>query len=96
MWLKSRTANQPWLSDVAGPHLFERWHTWLEINPETAKKFKISEGEEVLVTSRRGKIKATARIYEGIVPDIVALPIGLGHTVGGQFKIGRASCRERV
>jgi len=91
MWLKSRTANQPWLSDVAGPHLFERWHTWLEINPETAKKFKISEGEEVLVTARRGKIKATARIYEGIVPDVVALPIGLGHTVGGQFIQGIGS-----
>lgn len=36
----------------------------VEINPEDAKELKIEEGEFVEVTSRRGKIKAKARVTE--------------------------------
>jgi hypothetical protein len=35
---ESRNANQPWLPEIFGPHLFERWTTWVEMNPQTAEK----------------------------------------------------------
>lgn len=90
-WLKPRAANYPWLTDIAGPHLFERWQTWAELNPETAAKLNISDRDEVWVTSKRGRIRAKIRIFHGIAPDVVAVPIGLGHTSGGRYIEGFGS-----
>ena len=81
----SRNANQPWLSENFGPHLFERWTTWLEINPHTAKELGISDGNRVWVESTFGKIQAKARLYQGAMPDVVNIPFGLGHASGGRW-----------
>jgi molybdopterin-containing oxidoreductase family iron-sulfur binding subunit len=84
----SRNANQPWLSENFGPHLFERWTTWLEINPHTAKELEISDGDWVWVESTFGKIQAKARLYQGAMPDVVNIPFGLGHASGGRWAKG--------
>ncbi len=81
----TRNANQPWLNEIIGPHLFEKWTTWVEINPETAKNLGISDGDSVWVESRNGKIKAKARIYKGAMPDVVNIPFGMGHKEGGRW-----------
>lgn len=81
----SRNANQPWLSENFGPHLLERWITWVEINPHTAKELGISEGDWVWVESTFGKIQAKARYYQGAMPDVVNIPFGLGHASGGRW-----------
>jgi anaerobic selenocysteine-containing dehydrogenase len=84
----SRNANQPWLSENFGPHLFERWTTWLEINPHTGKELEISDGDWVWVESKFGKIQAKARLYQGAMPDVVNIPFGLGHASGGRWAKG--------
>ena len=81
----SRNTNQPWLQAIAGPHLFERWETWVEINPETAKRLEIGDGDWVWVESPRGKIKVKARLYKGAIPDVVNIPFGEGHRSGGRW-----------
>ena len=35
---EGRGANQPFLQEIFGPHLYERWDSWVEINPETARE----------------------------------------------------------
>ena len=80
-----RNANQPWLQQVAGPQLFEKWETWVELNPETAKSIGISDGDWVWVESMAGKIKVKVRIYKGAMPEVVNIPIGLGHRSGGRW-----------
>ena len=77
-----RNANQPWLQAIFGPHLFERWETWAEINPETAKSLGISDGDMVWVESPVGKMKVKARIYKGAMPGVVNIPFGSGHRPG--------------
>jgi anaerobic selenocysteine-containing dehydrogenase len=84
----SRNANQPWLSERTGPHLFERWETWVEINPHTAKELEISDRDWVWVESNYGKIKVKARLYQGTVPNVVNIPFGMGHTSGGRWTNG--------
>jgi anaerobic selenocysteine-containing dehydrogenase len=84
----SRNANQPWLSQNFGPHLFERWTTWLEMNPHAAKELGISDGDRVWVESRFGKIQAKVRLYQGAMPDVVNIPFGLGHASGGRWAKG--------
>ncbi|MGB9629600.1 MAG: molybdopterin dinucleotide binding domain-containing protein, partial [Thermodesulfobacteriota bacterium] len=80
-----RNANQPWLQEISSPHLFERWTTWVEINPKTAMEIGISDGDWIWVESSFGKIKAKARLYKGAMPQVVNIPFGLGHRSGGRW-----------
>lgn len=83
-----RNANQAWLADIAGPHVQTAWKTWAEINPETGRKLGIKENDEVWIESPAGKIKGTARLYEGIHPDVIGVPVGFGHTAMGRWAEG--------
>lgn len=83
-----RNMNQPWLQSMVGQHLFERWTTWVEINPETARRLSISDGDWVWVESPVGKIKVKARLYKGTMPDVVNIPFGQGHSSGGRWSKG--------
>jgi anaerobic selenocysteine-containing dehydrogenase len=81
-------ANVPWLIGACGAYMGQRWKTWVEVNPVTAKQHGIADGDTVIVTSRRGSIRATAKLFEGIIPDVVAMPWGLGHEGGGRWAAG--------
>ncbi len=81
----SRNANQPWLQASVGSHVFERWETWVEINPETAKRLGIADEDWVWVESPKGKMKVRAKLYKGAMPDVVSIPFGEGHTSGGRW-----------
>ncbi|MFB3884719.1 MAG: molybdopterin-dependent oxidoreductase [Thermodesulfobacteriota bacterium] len=83
-----RNANQPWLQSIAGSYLSERWKTWVEINPETANRLGISDGDWVWVESPKDKIKVKARLYKGAMPDVVNIPFGEGHRSGGRWSKG--------
>jgi molybdopterin-containing oxidoreductase family iron-sulfur binding subunit len=87
----SRNANQPWLPEIMGSHLFERWNTWVEINPHTAKALGISDGDWVWVESKFGKIKGRAKLYQGAIPEVVNIPFGLGRVSGGRWAKGIGS-----
>ena len=81
----SRNANQPWLQAMAGPHLSVRWETWVELNPHTARKLDIADGDWVWVESPAAKMKVIARLYKGAMPDVVSIPFGDGHRSGGRW-----------
>ncbi|MBI4580747.1 MAG: molybdopterin-dependent oxidoreductase [Planctomycetes bacterium] len=83
-----RDVNVPWLMDICGAIMCERWGSWVEINPVTARRLGIAEGDSVIVTSRRGKMQTRAKLFEGIMPDVVAMPWGLGHEGGGRWSDG--------
>ena len=85
---EGRNGNQPWLQEVFGPHLFERWETWVELNPETAGSLGISDGDWVWVESTAGKVKVKARIYKGAMPEVANIPFGSGHRSGGRWASG--------
>jgi anaerobic selenocysteine-containing dehydrogenase len=78
-------AHLPLLQQIAGAHLQEHWESWLEINPETAERMDIADGDLVWVQSRRARVQARARLYKGVRPEVVHLPLGYGHTVGSPW-----------
>ncbi len=78
-------AHLPYLQQIAGEHLFASWDSWLEIHPETAHQFGIEDGAMVWVESRRGRVQARARIYEGARPGVVHLPLGYGRATGSPW-----------
>ncbi|HLC18753.1 MAG TPA: molybdopterin-dependent oxidoreductase [Thermodesulfobacteriota bacterium] len=83
--LDGRGANSPWLQELPDPMTSVVWGSWVEINPATAMKLGIKEGEMVTVESPYGKIDAPAYLYPGIRPDTVAVPIGQGHRSYGRY-----------
>lgn len=54
---------------------------FIQINPDDAKKLKISDGERVIVNSRRGNIKVKARLSVDIQEGVVFIPFHFGKTI---------------
>ncbi len=46
-------------------------YPWVKINPETAKKYGIGNGEWMKVESPHGWVKMVAEYFEGIPPDVL-------------------------
>jgi anaerobic selenocysteine-containing dehydrogenase len=57
----------------------------VEINPETAKKLRLKEGDEALLESPAGKANVKVTLFEGAMPGMVYAPSGLGHTAYDEF-----------
>jgi len=86
-----RGANRPWLQELPDPVTKLTWSTWVEIHPETAQHLGILEGDLVEVTSAAGSVEVPAYLYPGLRPDVVAMPIGQGHTDYGRYAAGRGA-----
>jgi anaerobic selenocysteine-containing dehydrogenase len=72
-------AHLPWLQELPDPLTSAMWSSWVEINPQTAERLKIEQGDLVDVTSPAGTLRAPAMIFPGIAPDVIAMPVGQGH-----------------
>ncbi len=86
---EGRGANQPYLQEIFGPHLKERWDGWVEINPEVARALGIEDGSLIWVESKGGRLKARARLYGGVHPKCIHIPYGQGHKAYGRWAKGR-------
>ena len=53
-----RTAHLPWLQEMPDPMTTVMWGSWVEINPETAHKLEIHEGDVLTITSPQGSDRA--------------------------------------
>ncbi|MFQ5843509.1 MAG: molybdopterin-dependent oxidoreductase [Planctomycetota bacterium] len=76
---EGRGGNQPFLQEIAAVHMDERWETWLEINPTTARALGIADRDAVWLESPR------ARHYAGARPDVVNMPFDGGHRGYGRW-----------
>ena len=80
--------NLPWLNDIAGAYMFEKWRTWLEIHPETAERLGITDHDHVEVRTGRNKMILPVKLYTGLMPEVVAVPFGFGRKTGGRWCAG--------
>jgi anaerobic selenocysteine-containing dehydrogenase len=82
-------ANRPWLQELPDTMTSVVWGSWVEMNPKTAQELGIHQGDLVRVTSLVGSLEAPAVLYPGIRPDMVAMPMGQGHSSYGRYARGR-------
>lgn len=80
----TRTQNNRWLLEIKPENP-------LIINAETAARLGIKTGDWVWVESRYGKVKAKARVSQGIHPEVVGLQHGFGHWALGEAAKGRGT-----
>ncbi|HLX22574.1 MAG TPA: molybdopterin dinucleotide binding domain-containing protein, partial [Usitatibacter sp.] len=75
-------SNNSWMHNahrlVKGPR---RDHLW--IHPDDASRKGISDGEDVMLGSRVGEIRVTARVTDRVMPGAVCLPHGFGQKRDG-------------
>jgi anaerobic selenocysteine-containing dehydrogenase len=86
-----RGANLPWMQELPDPITSVVYGSWVEINPQTADKLGLSEGDVVRVTSPHGEISAPIFLYPAIMPDVIAMPIGQGHSEFGRYAKNRGA-----
>lgn len=84
-------AHLPWLQEMPDPLSTAMWGSWVEINPKTAERMGIKQGELLEVASQHGNLQAPALIAPGIAPDVVAMPVGQGHSNFTRYASGRGA-----
>lgn len=80
--------NDPFLLDMSSLYANEKWNSWIEISPKAAAKLGIRESDWVWVESPRQKLKFRAKLTPGAMPEVVNIPMGLGHTALGHWTKG--------
>jgi anaerobic selenocysteine-containing dehydrogenase len=65
--------------------------SFAEINPKTAQEYQLKAGDQVVIKSPVGQIKARVKLFEGAMPGVVFLPLGFGHTAYDEFSKGKGS-----
>ncbi len=63
--------------------------SFVEINPATARKYELKEGDKITIASEKGSVEAKVRLFEGAMPDVVYMPMGFGHTAFDDFVRGK-------
>ena len=91
-----RHANLPWMQEMPDAISTAMWSTWVEINPQTAEKLGIKQGDLLEVASQHGKLQAPALVAPGIAPDAVAMPVGQGHENYGRYASHRGANPIRI
>ena len=88
-FLDGSLAHVPWLQELPDPMTSAMWSSWVEINPATATKLGIGDGDVVDVESMHGSVRVAAVLTPGIAPDLVAMPTGQGHRSFTRYASGR-------
>jgi anaerobic selenocysteine-containing dehydrogenase len=70
-------------TELKGNHLF------IQVHPKTAADSGLSEGEYAMLETPKGTAKVLVHLFEGIMPGVIAIPKGLGHTAYDDYLAGK-------
>jgi menaquinone reductase, molybdopterin-binding-like subunit len=84
-------ANLPWMQELPDPVSSAMWGLPVEIDPQTAARLKIANGDWVRVESQAGSLEASAYVHPGAVPGVISMGIGEGHAHYGRYASGRGA-----
>ncbi|MBI2618608.1 MAG: molybdopterin-dependent oxidoreductase [Ignavibacteriales bacterium] len=86
----------PMMQELFGHSVNRYWQSWAELHPDTATPLHISDGDWIIITSAVGSLKIRAKVTQGIMPNVVAVPFGLGHTSLGRYAKGHGVNPNRI
>ncbi|MDE0002061.1 MAG: molybdopterin-dependent oxidoreductase [Rhodospirillaceae bacterium] len=84
-------ANLPWMQELPDPLTSVVYGSWLEINPATAQELGLRDGDLVEVESPEGAVSVPVLTFPAIMPNVVAMPVGQGHSDYGRYASGRGA-----
>ncbi len=77
-----RGAALPVLQEIPDPVTSVAWDSWAEISLATAEKLDVESGDVIAIQTSAGTLEVAVYPRGGIRDDVVAVPMGQGHTVG--------------
>ncbi|MBI4409283.1 MAG: molybdopterin-dependent oxidoreductase [Gemmatimonadetes bacterium] len=80
----TRTQNNPWLLDIKPENP-------LIVHPDTAARFRVADGDTVVVESPYGSVTARVATSRRMHPEVVGLQHGFGHWALGRQARGRGT-----
>jgi len=86
--IENGSQNYPWAQEMFLVMHGAGWTNFAEMNRRTAQDLGIKDGDMVWVESPFDKIKAKARVFEGIHPGLVSIASGQGHHAYGKWAKG--------
>ncbi len=81
--------NPPFLNKTLFDYQLKGVDLFVEVNPRTAAEYGLSEGSRVILRSQRGELRARAHLFNGAMPGLVFIPVGLGHTAYDRYLKGK-------
>lgn len=84
-------ANLPWMQELPDPASSAMWDLPVEIDPHTAARLNIANGDWVRVESPAGTLEAFAYVHPAALPGVVSMAVGEGHTRYGRYASGRGA-----
>ncbi|UCF57127.1 MAG: molybdopterin-dependent oxidoreductase [Deltaproteobacteria bacterium] len=81
--------NPPYLKKTLFDDQLRKDESFAEINPKTAVKYNLQQGDRVIIQSPKGELKVRVNLFKGAMPGVVYLPLGLGHTAYDVFQRGQ-------
>jgi molybdopterin-containing oxidoreductase family iron-sulfur binding subunit len=94
-----RGADKPWLQEIPDPVSQIVWDSWVEMHPTTAASLGLTRdykstylfaGINVIeVSTPNGTFEATVHITPMVMPGVLAMPIGQGHSAYGRYARNR-------
>ncbi len=86
-----RGANLPWLQELPDPASSSIWGLPVEIDPKTAARLDVRNGDVVRVESPHGYLEAPVYVHPGAVPGVASMAIGDGHSQYSRYASGRGA-----
>jgi hypothetical protein len=84
-------ASAPFMTKIFPETLLLGNDLFVHINPQTADEMKLMEGDRVIISAAKGKLKARVHLFQGVRPGVLVVPEGFGHTGFDRFMKGKGS-----
>ncbi len=79
----------PFMIKAVGDDVLKGKDVCVQINPATARKFAVSEGSIVQLITPVGKARVRVHLDEAVMPGVLYVPRGLGHTAYDAYLAGK-------
>lgn len=84
-----RVGSPPFLVKTVEDSILKKDQVLVEVNPATARELGISDGADALLSTPKGKAMVKVYVREGIMPGLIGMVRGLGHTAYDRFLAGK-------
>ncbi len=81
--------NPPHLKKTLFDNQLRKDESFAEINPKTAAEYRLEQGDRVVIESPKGALQVRVNLFEGAMPGVVYLLLGLGHTAYDAYQRGQ-------
>lgn len=79
----------PFMMKIVPDTVLKKQDGFVGVNPEVASQMGLAEGQSALLTTPVSTVTVCVHLDDGVMPGILSMPRGLGHSVYGPYLAGK-------